>query len=335
MKIRLPVFVTLLVISGTFCQAQGAIRLPTNRAVILTVGPFVDFSDGVTPETAMTVTNITACLTKDSDAGGAGVAPTIVLNATLTASGGSNDMVHLTGDTVGLYSLEMTAAQLNFVGRGRLVLSDPDVMCPWWTDIIVEPNNVYDSTVAGTDYQQVDALQINSVAASSVTTINANLGTTQPVNYTGTGATAYVKVDLLQTGGSNIPVTVASVFSDVPTTGEATLEAAVQSGLTTQGYTVARAPYLDELAAANLPADVDTLKTRVSQTIPFVSLGGTQTPQVSMTGIIGTALTETAGGYLAAAFKKFFDVAAPVLTTASVNQTGDNYSAPPAWNGRR
>lgn len=139
--------------------AAATIRLPTNRATILTVGPFVDYSDGVTPETAMTATNITVCLTKDSDAGGSGTAPTIVINTTATASGGSNDMVHLTGDTVGLYSLELTAAQLNFVGRGKLVLSDPDVMCPWWTDIIVEPNNVYDSSVSGTDYLGIDVAQ--------------------------------------------------------------------------------------------------------------------------------------------------------------------------------
>lgn len=42
--------------------------------------------------------------------------------------------------------------------------------------------------------------------------------------------------------------------------------------------------------------------------------------------ILATLLTETVTGYLAAAFKKLFDVAAPVLTSGSVNQTGDNYA---------
>jgi len=41
--------------------------------------------------------------------------------------------------------------------------------------------------------------------------------------------------------------------------------------------------------------------------------------------ILGTALTETAG-QIAAAFKKLFDVASPVLTAVSVNQTGDSYA---------
>lgn len=84
-----------------------------------------------------------------------------------------------------------------------------------------------------------DAKKINGVSTSPVTTVNANLGTTQPVNFTGTGTTAYIK-----------------------------------SGLW---------------------------------------------------GILGTALTETVAGYLAAAFKKLFNVASPTLTAAGVDQTGDSY----------
>lgn len=42
---------------------------------------------------------------------------------------------------------------------------------------------------------------INGVSASAVTTINANLGQTQPVNFTGTGASALVKSDAVDLGG--------------------------------------------------------------------------------------------------------------------------------------
>ena len=45
--------------------------------------------------------------------------------------------------------------------------------------------------------------------------------------------------------------------------------------------------------------------------------------KANLVQIIGTILTETAG-QIAAGFKKFFDVAVPVLTTASVNQSADN-----------
>lgn len=41
--------------------------------------------------------------------------------------------------------------------------------------------------------------------------------------------------------------------------------------------------------------------------------------------VLGTAVTEGGAGRLAAAFTKLFDIAVPVLTAASVNQTGDNY----------
>ena len=41
--------------------------------------------------------------------------------------------------------------------------------------------------------------------------------------------------------------------------------------------------------------------------------------------ILGTVLTETAG-QISAGFKKFFNVATPIMTMESVNQTGDAYS---------
>lgn len=53
--------------------------------------------------------------------------------------------------------------------------------------------------------------------------------------------------------------------------------------------------------------------------------GGTAKLQVDLVKILGTALTETAG-QIAAAFKKVFDVATPVFTAQSVNQTGDSYA---------
>lgn len=46
----------------------------------------------------------------------------------------------------------------------------------------------------------------------------------------------------------------------------------------------------------------------------------------SLAAILGTALTETTGGWLAAALKKLLNVASPVLTAASINQTGDAYA---------
>lgn len=55
---------------------------------------------------------------------------------------------------------------------------------------------------AGSALVKGDAIDINSVAASSVTTIAANLGTTQPVNFTGTAGAALVKGDTIDVGGT-------------------------------------------------------------------------------------------------------------------------------------
>lgn len=130
--------------------------LPTNTALILAVGPFVDATDGVTPLTAMTVTDITCELYIESDGG---TAPTRTA-ITLAASGSNNDMAHIADDVAGYYSVELTAAQLNFVGRATLAFTDPDVCLPVFVELHVLPAQVYASLYGGTDALQVDVTQV-------------------------------------------------------------------------------------------------------------------------------------------------------------------------------
>src|SRR3989304_962828 len=92
--------------------------LRTNTSTRVTVGPFLDKTDGVTPEVALTVT--AEKLTFIVDTGGV---PTLVLDVAPTASGGSNDMAHITNDDAGYYDLELTAANLNYVGRATLAIT--------------------------------------------------------------------------------------------------------------------------------------------------------------------------------------------------------------------
>ena len=115
--------------------------LKTNTAIVIAVGPFVDFGDGVTPETSMTVTNITCEMFKETDEGSAPTRTAL----SLTASAGDNDMVHITSDVAGYYSLELTASNLNFTGRMTLSFTDADVMVPVWKEFTVLAANVYDS----------------------------------------------------------------------------------------------------------------------------------------------------------------------------------------------
>lgn len=96
--------------------------LKTNTAVIVTVGPFYDKDDGVTIENALTATNERITLTVDLDDGSA---PTLVLdNVTGAASGTSNDIVVITNCDAGLYQIELSAANVNYLGRAMLTITD-------------------------------------------------------------------------------------------------------------------------------------------------------------------------------------------------------------------
>ncbi|MEK7064777.1 MAG: hypothetical protein AAB973_04190, partial [Patescibacteria group bacterium] len=89
--------------------------LRTNTAVIVAVGPFLDKTDGVTLETALTITNERISLVAETDAGSA---PTIVLdNVTGATSGRSNDLNYITGQDNAMMQLELAAADVNRVGR--------------------------------------------------------------------------------------------------------------------------------------------------------------------------------------------------------------------------
>jgi len=136
--------------------------LKTNTATRVTVGPFLDKTDGITPETAITVTGCHLTLMVDT----AGV-PTLSLDADATASGGNNDMVHVTGDDAGFYDLELTAAQLNYVGRAMLSINNVGVHCPVFHEFMILPANIYDSIVSGTDLVDVSVTQFAGSAITS------------------------------------------------------------------------------------------------------------------------------------------------------------------------
>ncbi len=120
--------------------------LRTNTAVRITVGPFLDKTDGVTPETGLTVTSCKLTLMVDDSN-----VPTLVLDTNPTASGGANDMVHVTGDDAGFYDLELAAANVNYLGRAMLAITDGATHCPVFHEFMILPAMIYDSLVLGTD----------------------------------------------------------------------------------------------------------------------------------------------------------------------------------------
>lgn len=149
--------------------------LRQNTATRVTVGPFYDKTDGVTPETALTVTNDKITMVVD-DAG----VPTLVIDAAPTASGGDNDMVHVTNDDAGFYDLEVTAAQTNYVGRAMLAITDAANHCPVFHEFTILPANVYDAML-GTDKLDVNAAEISgdSTAADNLESACDNYSATR------------------------------------------------------------------------------------------------------------------------------------------------------------
>lgn len=165
-------------------------------------------------------------------------------------------------------------------------------------------------TVSG-GIASADAKKINAVSTSSVTTVNANQGTTQPVNFTGTAGSALVKSDMVDVAGSAVSTSSAQIGVN-----------AVNIGGTAQTGRDMGASVL--LSAGTGTGQLDFTSGVV---------------KANLAQILGTALTETAG-QIAAAFKKFFNIASPTSTmneitlvdsvngavgsvTAAVSITGD------------
>jgi len=139
-------------------------ELRTNTATRITVGPFVDVTDGITPKLALTVTDCHVTLIVDV----AGV-PTLVLDTAPTASGGSNDMVHITGDDAGMYDLELAAANVNYLGRAMLAIVDDDVHLPVFHEFSIVTANWYDSKYS------TDQLDLPSATQTTIDAIAALL----------------------------------------------------------------------------------------------------------------------------------------------------------------
>ena len=133
--------------------------LRTNTATRVTVGPFLDKTDGITPEVALTVTSEKLTFVVDT----AGV-PTLILDTAPTASGGANDMVHITGDDSGYYDLELAAADVNYLGRAMLSLNDVATHLPVFHEFMILPAVIYDAMILGTDLFDVSVTQLLGTA---------------------------------------------------------------------------------------------------------------------------------------------------------------------------
>lgn len=106
------------------------------------IGPFLDKSDGVTEETGLT--------------------PGVEISKAGAAFASKNDATATTHGSEGWYTCVLDATDTNTLGTLILKAHDNTTHLPVWHTFIVLPANIYDSFVAGTDFMQVDAVQISS-----------------------------------------------------------------------------------------------------------------------------------------------------------------------------
>ncbi len=123
--------------------------LKQSTATDVELGPFVDDTDGKTPETGLTISQADCQLIKN---GGAAAQK----NDATSAS-------HLAG---GHYKVPLNTTDTNTLGRLRLYVNESGAL-PVWRDFMVLPANIYDSLVGGSDYLDVNTVQAAGTAWGS------------------------------------------------------------------------------------------------------------------------------------------------------------------------
>lgn len=147
--------------------------LKQSTASTLLLGPFLDSTDGVTSETALTISQSDVLLWKE---GGTTLAQ-------------KNEATSCTHRSNGLYTCPVNTTDTNTLGTLVVSVSESGAL-PIRQDYLVVPANWYDSNVLGTDLLEVDLSQIDGVdehvekLAASV--INIRYGTVDNTAFTAT-----------------------------------------------------------------------------------------------------------------------------------------------------
>lgn len=131
-----------------------------STSVDLPIGPFLDSTDGITAETALTLTQPDIRLKKN---GGAWAQK----NAAQTLSHEEN----------GFYEVTLDATDTNTLGHLRLAVFETGA-CPVWEDFMVLEPNVYDSLVAGTEFLETCSLEQDFAISGTTLTHRMRDGTT-------------------------------------------------------------------------------------------------------------------------------------------------------------
>lgn len=266
--------------------------LRTNTAVMVTVGPFYDKTDGVTIETALTITNERITLTADTDAGSA---PTNILdNVTGATSATANDLNYITGNDAGLMQLELAAADVNRLGRMFLSITDAANHCPVFHEFMVLPAMIYDAFVLGTDVLDASMTQILGTAVSTPATagiLDINVKNIDNDAASASGTVTFPNATLASTANITAgTITTVTNLTNAPTAGD--LTATMKTSVTTAA--TAATP-----VAASVSGAVGSVTGNVGGNV-VGTVGSVVGAVGSVTGSVGGNVTGSAGSVVGA-----------------------------------
>jgi len=142
--------------------------LKQSTAFTFRVGPFVDSTDGVTAETALSIAQADIQISKN---GGA-----------FAQTSASPTTTH---DADGWYQCPLTATDTNTLGPLTVQIVMAGAL-PVWEHFMVVPANVYESIIADTQWLEATTLRNDVTISGTTITVRAKDGSTTQYTKTGT-----------------------------------------------------------------------------------------------------------------------------------------------------
>ena len=206
-------------------------------------------------------------------------------------------------------------------------------------------NGTVVTTPATAGIPDINVKNINNVSAASVTTINANVGTTQPTNFSGTGTSAYIKADAEQLNGQAVTAAAGVTFpSSIASPTNITAGAITTVSGNVTGSVGSVTGNVGGVAGVTFPATVASPTNITAGTITTVSgnvngsvgsvtgsVGSVTGSVGSVTGIVTANTTQLAGQTVTAAAGVTFptSVASPTNITSGTITTVTNLTNAP------
>lgn len=290
-------------------QVYATQWLRQSTAVTIKMGPFLDSTNGDTEEVSLTISQADIRLSKN---GGA-------YAQTSNAAGATHD-------ENGLYGVPLNTTDTATLGRLKVYIHESGALAVWETFMVV-PANVWDS-LFGADILHMSLYEIDNAGSDqSVDDLEdfADAGFDPSSNgvllQDGTG-TGQINLD----GGKIVEV---SMLTDhTAQSGDSfTLVDHATYGVSNIYSKLADAESgLGALHGILIHATYGLSALRTQGDSAWITAGAADVAgaEVDVTKIHGSALTETAGGRLAAAFVKLFDVVTPLLVASDVMRGTDS-----------